>query len=166
MLVYDRFDTTIGLVTVVKSNLGVCNIGLPGSTLTQAKEWAAWHFPGESWTQAPGQLEEERGEIQAYSQGLRREFSFALDHRNTPFSMRVLKAVSGVPFGQTDSYQGIAKRVGRSGAARAVGRAVARNPIPLVIPCHRVVGADGSLTGYGGGLELKRTLLQLEARQL
>ena len=166
MLVHDRFATTIGQVTVVKSDRGVCTIGLPGSTLSQAKDWAARHFPGESWTRAPGQFEEERQEIQAYSQGLGRQFTFPLDHRNTPFSLRVLEAVTRVPFGRTETYQSIARQVGRSGAARAVGRAVATNPLPLVIPCHRIVGSDGSLTGYGGGLELKRALLQMESSQL
>ena len=166
MLVYDRFATTFGQVTVVKSDRGVCYIGLPGSALFQAKDWAARHFPGESWNRAPGQFEEERREVQAYSQGLGRQFTFPLDHRNSPFSLRVLAAVSRVPFGQTDTYQSIARQVGRSGAARAVGRAVATNPLPLIIPCHRIVGTNGSLTGYGGGLELKRALLQMESSQL
>ena len=151
---------------MVKSDRGVCFIGLPGSTLSRAKDWGARHFPGETWTHAPGRFEGERREIQAYSQGLRREFSFALDHRNTHFALRVLEAVSRVPFGRTDTYQSIARQVGRSGAARAVGRAVATNPLPVVIPCHRVVGTDGSLTGYGGGLDLKRALLQMESSQL
>ncbi len=87
-----------------------------------------------------------------------------LDHRNSAFALEALEAVRQVPYGSTATYGDIARRMGRRGASRAVGRAVAANPLPLAIPCHRIVGSDGSLTGYGGGLPMKKALLGMEAR--
>ncbi|MFN3763308.1 MAG: methylated-DNA--[protein]-cysteine S-methyltransferase, partial [Anaerolineae bacterium] len=89
-------------------------------------------------------------------------FDLPLDLRGTPFQRRVWEELRRVPYGQTVAYGELARRVGRPGAARAVGRAVGANPVPIIVPCHRVVGADGSLVGYGGGLEIKAALLRLE----
>ncbi|MEE9162763.1 MAG: methylated-DNA--[protein]-cysteine S-methyltransferase [Candidatus Neomarinimicrobiota bacterium] len=166
MLAYDRFDTAIGRIMLVKSAQGICYVGLPGSSISDAEAWAHRHFPGEGLVHDPKRLGPERRELQEYTQGRRHQFSFRTDHRNSPFAREALTAVSRIPFGQTDSYRNIARRISRPNASRAVGRAVATNPLPLVIPCHRVVGSDGSLTGYGGGLPLKQTLLKLEARSV
>ena len=92
----------------------------------------------------------------------RKNFHLELAPRGTRFQLLVWRALADVPYGETTSYAEIAARVGRPGAARAVGRANGTNPIPIVVPCHRVIGADGSLTGYGGGLDAKRALLELE----
>ena len=81
----------------------------------------------------------------------------------TPFQRRVWEALSEIPYGETSTYGELARRVGRPSASRAVGLANGRNPIAIIVPCHRVIGSDGSLTGYGGGLERKRHLLELEA---
>ncbi len=89
-------------------------------------------------------------------------FPLPLDLRGTPFQQQVWRELRKVPYGQTVSYGELARRVGRPGAVRAVGQAVGANPIPIIVPCHRVVGADGSLVGYGGGLEIKSALLRLE----
>lgn len=83
----------------------------------------------------------------------------------SPFTAQVLEVVSRIPFGRTRSYGEVAAEAGSPGAARAVGRAMAANPLPLFVPCHRVIGADGNLTGFGGGLELKQALLELEGRR-
>ncbi|UCH10649.1 MAG: methylated-DNA--[protein]-cysteine S-methyltransferase [Fidelibacterota bacterium] len=165
MLTYDRYRTPIGKLTIVKSDHGVCYIGLPSVGPEQVQAWAQRYFPGESLRMTPAPFEQERRELLEYVQGYRTEFTFPIDHRNTPFSQHVLKEVSQVPYGGTASYGEIAQRVGRPQAARAVGRAVATNPLALVIPCHRVVGTDGSLTGYGGGLRLKKHLLRMEAQR-
>jgi methylated-DNA-[protein]-cysteine S-methyltransferase len=103
-------------------------------------------------------------ELREFMHGARREFSFPIRTAGTGFEEQVWSEVQGIPFGATTTYGAIAQRLGQPGAARAVGSANGRNPIPIVIPCHRVVAAGGGLGGYGGGLELKRRLLALEAR--
>ena len=106
-----------------------------------------------------------RSQMEEYWAGRRREFDFPLDLQGTDFELRVWRAIAEVPFGQTRSYAEIARRVGAPRAFRAVGRAVGRNPIWLVIPCHRIVASDGGLGGYAGGLERKRRLLEHEGPQ-
>lgn len=101
-------------------------------------------------------------ELEEYFGGRRREFSFALDLVGTPFQKRVWEQLTGIPFGRTATYGGIASALGRPGAARAVGGANHRNPAVIVVPCHRVIGAGSSLTGYGGGLWRKRWLIAHE----
>jgi len=94
---------------------------------------------------------------------VRREFSLAIDAAGSTFSMRVWQELRLIPYGATATYAEIARRIGNPRATRAVGLANGRNPISIVVPCHRVIGVDGTLTGYGGGLERKRFLLGLEA---
>lgn len=107
-----------------------------------------------------------RSELDEYFGGERTAFDVALTLRGTPFERRVWSELRKIPYGETASYGEIAARIGQPGAARAVGLANARNPIAVIVPCHRVIGADGSLTGYGGGIARKRLLLDLEQRQL
>ncbi len=165
MLTYDRFSTHIGQLTVVKNERGVGFIGLPSATMSQIQRWAKKHFPGEALCSTPAPFEQERRELREYAEGRRTTFTFPLDHHNTPFSLQVLEEVCRVPYGKTASYGAIARRVGRPRSARAVGRAMATNPLPLVIPCHRIIGSRGSLTGFGGGLALKKELLRLESHR-
>lgn len=116
---------------------------------------------------APGAdevLERARAEIAAYFAGTLRDFTVPLAPAGTPFQLRVWEALRAIPFGMTQSYRDVALRIGQPTATRAVGLANGKNPIAVIVPCHRVIGADGSLTGYGGGLPRKRTLLDHEAR--
>jgi len=106
---------------------------------------------------------EAQRELEEYFAGERREFSLYTKTMSTSFQTRVWTALWLVPYGETISYGGLARVIGHPGAARAVGMAIGRNPLSIVFPCHRVIGATGSLTGYGGGLERKRFLLALEA---
>jgi methylated-DNA-[protein]-cysteine S-methyltransferase len=101
-------------------------------------------------------------QLEQYFAGARAEFELDLQPEGSPFERAVWQAVSEVPYGKTATYAGIARRIGRPGASRAVGRANARNPLAVIVPCHRIVGSDGSLTGYAGGIEMKRALLDLE----
>jgi methylated-DNA-[protein]-cysteine S-methyltransferase len=101
-------------------------------------------------------------QLQEYFAGTRREFDVPLAPRGTPFQLTVWRALSEIPYGQTCSYGELARRIGPGGGARAVGLANGSNPLPIIVPCHRVIGADGSLTGFGGGLDAKRALLSLE----
>jgi methylated-DNA-[protein]-cysteine S-methyltransferase len=103
-------------------------------------------------------------ELRQYLAGRRKEFTFPIATEGTEFQQRVWHALEGIPYGETVTYGELARRLGRSKAFRAVGTANGRNPIPIVIPCHRVVASGGRLGGYGGGLELKRKLLELESR--
>lgn len=103
-------------------------------------------------------------QLQEYFQGIRTEFDVPLALRGTDFQTSVWKALSGIPYGQTRTYAQIAAQIGRPKACRAVGAANHRNPLAIFVPCHRVVGASGALTGYAGGLAAKRYLLELEAR--
>jgi methylated-DNA-[protein]-cysteine S-methyltransferase len=101
-------------------------------------------------------------ELEEYFAGQRREFSFALDLRGTDFQKACWRALVAIPYGETRSYGDIARAVGRPQGFRAVGMANNRNPVAIVVPCHRVIASDGSLCGYGGGLDIKRKLLELE----
>jgi methylated-DNA-[protein]-cysteine S-methyltransferase len=109
-------------------------------------------------------LGEVQKQITEYDAGKRREFEFERAADGPPFHREVWKALMEIPFGETTSYGAIAKKLRLTNGARAVGAANAENPIALIVPCHRVIGSDGSLTGYGGGLPLKRALLEHEAR--
>jgi methylated-DNA-[protein]-cysteine S-methyltransferase len=105
-------------------------------------------------------------QLEQYFASERTEFELDIELAGTPFERRVWDEVRAIPYGETASYAEIARRVGRPSACRAVGRANGRNPVALIVPCHRVVGSDGSLTGYAGGIEMKRALLDLERGQV
>jgi len=101
-------------------------------------------------------------QLRAYFAGTLREFDLALAPAGTEFQLAVWQALRDIPYGRTESYGELARRIGRPTAVRAVGAANGANPLPIVVPCHRVIGGDGSLTGYGGGLPIKQALLELE----
>ena len=121
-----------------------------------------WRPPGE-WLQQEQPFRPAITQLREYFAGTRRRFELALAPRGTPFQLAVWQVLRAIPYGQTVSYGEIARGLGRRPeAARAVGLANGANPLPIIVPCHRVIGADGSLTGFGGGLPIKRALLQLE----
>jgi methylated-DNA-[protein]-cysteine S-methyltransferase len=109
-------------------------------------------------------LVEVERQLNQYFTGERRSFSLPLDMRGTPFQKDVWEALLSIPFGETRSYGQLAKQIGRSSASRAVGAANGRNPISIIVPCHRVIGSSGNLTGFAGGLETKATLLDMEKK--
>jgi methylated-DNA-[protein]-cysteine S-methyltransferase len=148
-------DTPIGPLLLVAGDGGLQEIrfGAGGATRPLAEDRQA------DGTDIP---REARAQLAAYFAGRLREFDLPLAPRGGAFELRVWQALLEIPYGTTCSYSDIARRLGSPGASRAVGAANGRNPIPIVVPCHRVIGADGSLTGYGGGLETKRYLLRLE----
>jgi methylated-DNA-[protein]-cysteine S-methyltransferase len=111
---------------------------------------------------APKMLYKESGQIKKYLEGKRRKFTLKTDIGGSPFQMKVWNAISKVPYGKTLSYSKLAKNVKKSRAFRAVANACGRNPLPIIIPCHRIVAKDGSLGGYTGGLEIKKNLLKIE----
>lgn len=117
----------------------------------------------ERWQRSEEPFRDAIAQLDGYFAGRLRRFDLALAPEGTPFQKEVWSALTAIPYGETISYSELARRVGRPAASRAVGAANGRNPIPIVIPCHRVIGANGSLTGFGGGLGIKRRLLELEA---
>ena len=117
-----------------------------------------------AWVHDAGPLRPVVEQLEAYFAGDRRDFDLPLAPAGTPFQRQVWSALQEIPYAQTRSYRDIAERIGSPKAVRAVGLANGRNPVSIVVPCHRVVGSDGSLTGYGGGLQNKQLLLDLEQR--
>jgi methylated-DNA-[protein]-cysteine S-methyltransferase len=121
------------------------------------------HVVSPDWVRDPDAFREAGMQLDAYFAGELTEFDVPLAPPGTPFQLRVWEALTEIPYGTTTSYGAIAEAVGRPDAVRAVGACNGQNPIAVIVPCHRVIGADGSLVGYGGGLDRKRTLLELEA---
>jgi methylated-DNA-[protein]-cysteine S-methyltransferase len=118
------------------------------------------------WKQDNAPFAEVIRQLQAYFRGELREFDVPLALEGTEFQRRVWNALREIPYGETISYLHLAERIGNPKAVRAVGLANGSNPIPIIVPCHRVIGSDGSLTGFGGGLSAKKKLLELESKQL
>jgi methylated-DNA-[protein]-cysteine S-methyltransferase len=117
------------------------------------------------WRRSSAPFGHVRAQLHEYFAGARVTFDVPLMMQGDPFERLVWRALQDIPYGETASYGEVARRIGHPSAARAVGLANARNPIAIIVPCHRVIGADGTLTGYGGGLERKRALLELESAQ-
>ena len=118
--------------------------------------------PPAEWIAAARPFAAAVAQLEAYFAGRRRAFDLPLAPAGTPFQLEVWQALRGIPYGETISYGELARRIGNPRAARAVGLANGANPLPIVVPCHRVIGADGTLTGFGGGLPTKQALLALE----
>jgi methylated-DNA-[protein]-cysteine S-methyltransferase len=157
---YDVVESPVGALLLAATSRGLCRISY---TIEDQDESLARAF-GVRVLRAP--LDEVRRELDEYFEGRRHEFGLTLDLRVTDFQDAVLHELARVPYGRTDTYGHLAAKVGRPSAARAVGTVMHDNPIPIVLPCHRIVGANGSLTGYAGGLHVKRALLELEGATL
>jgi methylated-DNA-[protein]-cysteine S-methyltransferase len=153
---------TTTYTTTIGSPVGPLLLTSDGTSLTRLLFDAT---PDPSWSTAPcAVLDEAVRQLREYFAGERRDFDLPLEPAGTPFQLTVWDALRGIPYAETINYGQLAVRVGNPTASRAVGLANGRNPISIVVPCHRVIGANGSLTGYGGGLDRKRTLLDLERR--
>jgi methylated-DNA-[protein]-cysteine S-methyltransferase len=152
----DVLDSPVGPLLLAATPRGLCRISytLDGQEEELARERGARLLRS--------RLDAARRELSEYFEGRRRTFGLPVDLRVNPFSEAVLAELARVPYGQLDTYGALASRVGKPNAARAVGTVMHRNPLPIVLPCHRIVGANGSLTGYAGGLDVKRALLELE----
>jgi O-6-methylguanine DNA methyltransferase len=163
MIRWDSFR--IGEITVgaAASSRGLAHLSLNMEEETFLAALARAH-PGEECRRDPTDafLEAARAEMEEYFDRRRTLFDIALDLRGTAFEKRVWEALREIPYGRTCSYGELAASLGTPGAVRAVGAANGRNPVAVIVPCHRVIGADGSLRGYGGGLALKEKLLRLE----
>ena len=158
---YDLVDTPLGTLLVATTERGLCRIAYDADPELQA-ELLARAF-GVRVLRSAKPIDPVRRELDEYFGGKRRTFDLPVDvGLLADFNRRVLEELARVPFGEVVTYGELAARAERPRAARAVGTVMNRNPIPIVLPCHRVIGANGSLTGYGGGLERKEALLRLE----
>lgn len=156
MTYYRYMDSPVGRLLVAGDDGGLCRIRFPKGNRPD--------LPESHWVEARKPLEEAVLQLEAYFAGKLKIFFLNMRLAVTPFQKKVLTALQQIPYGETASYGEVAGRIGNPFARRAVGQANARNPIPIVIPCHRVVGSNGTLTGFGGGIEVKQALLDLEQR--
>ena len=154
MMWFDQFDTPIGRLTIAADEVGLRHVLFP------ANRHGSPNFA--DWIRDAGRLEQARTQLLEYFAGQRQRFELSLRPRGTPFQQQVWSMLATIPYGETWSYAGLAQRIEAPRAVRAVGAANGRNPLPIVVPCHRVIGADGTLTGFGGGLDTKAALLRLE----
>jgi methylated-DNA-[protein]-cysteine S-methyltransferase len=158
---YDLVESPVGQLLVAAGDRGILRISFDAD-VEQHLEWLS-QLAGRSVLRSPRQVDGVRRELDEYFEGRRHAFDLAVDLRGvTPFTERVLLELARIPFGETATYAELAARAGNPKAARAVGMTMNRNRIPIVLPCHRVIGANGSLVGYAGGLDRKVTLLRLE----
>ncbi len=155
---YDYYDSGfIGTLTLAADDAGLRRI-----------DFETARFPisiQEKWRRDPPFFAETKKQLQDYFDGKLTCFDLSVAPEGTDFQCRVWEVLLKIPYGQTRSYRWVAERIGNPKAVRAVGGAAGRNPLPLVIPCHRVIGRDGSLTGFGGGLDVKARLIELEQRR-
>jgi methylated-DNA-[protein]-cysteine S-methyltransferase len=162
---YDLTDSPVGELLVAATERGLCRISFDPEPERTIEELAKTH--GVRVLRSSSALQQPRRQLDEYFGGSRRDFDLRVDLAALPsFQQAVLAELQRVPYGATDTYGGLAARIGRPRAARAVGGALNRNPVPIVVPCHRVVGSSGSLVGYAGGLERKERLLALEGALL
>jgi len=152
---YTYLDSPLGALLVVRDESGLSGLYLPSGRhpVTVAPEWV----------RDDAAFDDVRTQLEEYFAGHRRTFDLPLHSSGTAFQQRVWTALLDIPYGETTSYGKTAAAIGAPTASRAVGLANGQNPIPIIVPCHRVIGANGALTGYGGGLDAKRWLLALEA---
>jgi methylated-DNA-[protein]-cysteine S-methyltransferase len=160
MLAYDEYRSPQGTMLITATPKGLAGVYFKGQK----------HFPKQrawqrEWKRNPGHpvLRQAKRELAEYFAGRRTRFSVALDPQGTDFQRSVWKQIARVAFGETLTYGELARRAGHPGSARAAGAATGRNPLGIIVPCHRILGANGSLTGYAGGLARKRALLRLES---
>ena len=153
---YDEMQTPIGMLGLVADNVGLREVWF--STGRHQRS------PRPEWQRAREPLAQARQQLEEYFAGVRQQFDLVLHPLGTPFQQQVWWELARIPYGVTISYGELARRIDHPQAVRAVGAANGRNPLPIVLPCHRVIGANGSLTGFGGGLPTKRFLLSLESR--
>lgn len=154
-IVHTRYDSPVGALMLAAGDAGIHAVEFPENRhpVKRDGDWREGTHP---------LLDATMRQLDAYFAGQRRDFDLPLAPRGTPFQLQVWQALRSIPFGQTWSYARLAQAIDNPSAMRAVGAANGRNPIPIIVPCHRVIGANGTLTGFGGGLPTKEFLLRLE----
>ncbi|GAU08521.1 methylated-DNA--[protein]-cysteine S-methyltransferase [Desulfoplanes formicivorans] len=160
MFSYTVFDTSLCRIVLVGNENGLTNLHM------DTGEGRRSLVIKDSWTRSPGLFRDIRKQIEEYLEGTRKVFSVPLNPLGTPFQKKVWQVLGDIPYGEVRTYKEVATSLGNPNGARAVGMAAANNPIPVIIPCHRVVGTNGSLTGFAFGLGIKQALLDTEQQDL
>jgi len=155
-------ETPMGAFGAVFTARGLACLSFPGDGLVGCAAWVQRQMPSAHVVDEHPALEALSAQLTGYFNGTVRDFSVPLDLRGTPFQLEVWQALQQIPYGEVRSYGEIARAIGRPKAVRAVGMANHDNPVPIIVACHRVIGSNRRLTGYGGGLDLKERLLRLE----
>ena len=157
-----EIDSPLGSLRIAATDIGVVKVSFPGGPRSDFSAWLAQHVPGAERVDGLPTLDQAVAELRRYFDGRLREFKVERDLRGSDFQLRVWNRLAEIPYGSTWTYGELARRVGNAGASRAVGAANGANPLPLILPCHRVVASGGKLGGFGGGLDAKRRLLAFE----
>jgi O-6-methylguanine DNA methyltransferase len=156
------FESRIGKIYVASSERGVCKISVPNETHKDFFSWLSQHFSSDAVVDNRSKNREIIDQLNRYFNGKLVKFTCPIDLIGTEFQLRVWKELSKISYGSTATYRQIARRISMPGATQAVGRANGANPLPIIIPCHRVLGANGSLIGHSCGIKTKEFLLRLE----
>ncbi len=162
MVYCTSFDSKVGLIYIASTDDGVCKLSVPRQTKKDFIKWLRENFDDSEVVDNKSRNREAIDQLTRYFNGKLAKFAVPVDLHGTPFQVRVWKELQRIPYGSTISYKQLAKRLGTSRGFQAVGRANAANPVPIIIPCHRVLGTDGSLVGYASGIKTKEFLLRLE----
>ncbi|MBL4952438.1 methylated-DNA--[protein]-cysteine S-methyltransferase [Neobacillus sp. OS1-32] len=141
---------------------GLCYVGSPNKPFEELAEWIKKHIPNSTLIEDSDRLQPYARELSEYLEGKRKDFTIKSDYHGTKFQQAVWNALCEIPYGETKSYSDIANLINKPSAVRAVGAAIGANPVLMTVPCHRVIGKDGKLTGFRGGLNMKERLLNLE----
>ena len=166
MVYCTSFDSKIGLIYVASTEKGVCKVSVPRQSKRDFFRWLRDNFDDSEVTDNKSRNREAIDQLTRYFNGKLAKFTCNVDMIGTPFQTRVWRELVKIPYGTTISYKQLAKRLGTSKGFQAVGRANASNPVPIIVPCHRVIGTGGSLVGYASGLKTKEFLLKLEGSLL
>lgn len=156
------FTSKIGTIYVASTEKGVCKLSIPKESKKDFLRWLSHHYDDDDVVENKIRNKEVIDQLTRYFNGKLAKFSVEVDYIGTSFELRVWKELTNIPYGTTISYKQLAKRVGVPRGFQAVGRANATNPLPIIIPCHRVLSQDGSLGGYSAGTKTKEFLLRLE----
>lgn len=163
---WSEIKHSLGSMIVAATALGLCYVGSPDASCEEVEVWARKLASDYRLVRSDEKMRPYAEQLVHYLEGQRTRFELPLDVRGTTFQQSVWKALMSLPYGKTSVYSDLAEAIGKPNAVRAVGAAIGANPLLIVVPCHRVIGKNGALTGYRGGLAAKSWLLQLEKRQL
>lgn len=156
------FDSKIGHIYVASTDNGVCKISIPKETKKDFFSWLARHFDEDQVLENKSKNKEVIDQLTRYFNGKLARFTCGVDQVGTPFQIRVWRELARIPYGSTSTYKHLASRLGVPNGFRAIGRGCATNPLPIIVPCHRIIASDGDLTGYSCGIKTKEFLLRLE----
>jgi len=162
-ILWTRLKHGVWNIFIAATNTGLCYVGTPNEEFEDLEIWVKKRLPGYLLVEEEKALQCYVTELMEFLDGQRKEFTAAITLHGTTFQQSVWQALLEVPYGETVSYSDIAERIGNPKAVRAVGTAIGANPMLIIVPCHRVIGKNGSLTGFRGGLEMKIQLLDLES---